>query len=263
MATAHRPEAARNGGRGAFGRIGGTAGGSPRPSRAILFTFWPDTSSSAASSGRRCWGRRTRSTATSRRCSRRSSPPAGCRLVQPGPPHPVDPPGLPRHLLLLPEGVLPLLLRRPAGMRRRRAEDPPQVRDGDAPPVHPPEHPSVLPVPGIDPAVLPVARRLRVARAPEWPTAGARQRGLLRERGAVDRLLAVVQLAAPHRGRPARLLLVHAPAASAVLAVAAADEAQPPSHGLGLGELPVRDAGRRVCPVARAGVVPGPRHPPL
>ena len=40
-------------------------------------------------------------------------------LDQPGSVHPVDPAGLPGHLLLLPQGLLPLLLRRPARVRGR------------------------------------------------------------------------------------------------------------------------------------------------
>ena len=43
--------------------------------------------------------------------------PAG--LVLAGDPHPVDPARLPDDLLLLPEGLLPVLLRRPAGLRGR------------------------------------------------------------------------------------------------------------------------------------------------
>ena len=41
---------------------------------------------------------------------------------QPRPVHPVDPARFPRHLLLLPEGLLPLLFRRSARLRGRRAE---------------------------------------------------------------------------------------------------------------------------------------------
>ena len=80
-------------------------------------------------------------------------------LDQPGPAHPVDPARLPGHLLLLPQGLLPLLLRRPAGLRGRRADGPPRLRDGDGLPVHPPEPPPLLPVPRVHPAVLPVGRR--------------------------------------------------------------------------------------------------------
>ena len=47
---------------------------------------------------------------------------------QPGAPHPVDPARLPGHLLLLPQGLLPLLLRRPARLRRRRADGPPPLQ---------------------------------------------------------------------------------------------------------------------------------------
>ena len=80
-------------------------------------------------------------------------------LAQPGTLHPVGPARLPGHLLLLPQGLLPLLLRRPAGLRRRRADRPQALQDGDGVPVHPPEPPPLLPVPRVHPAVLPVARR--------------------------------------------------------------------------------------------------------
>ena len=73
--------------------------------------------------------------------------PAG--LVLPGDPHPVDPARLPDHLLLLPQGVLPVLLRRSAGVRRRRAHGPPALRHGGGLPVHPPEPPPDLPVPRV------------------------------------------------------------------------------------------------------------------
>ena len=59
----------------------------------------------------------------------------------PGDPHPVDPARLPDDLLLLPQGLLPVVLRRPAGVRGRRAAGPPALRDGDGVPVHPPEPP--------------------------------------------------------------------------------------------------------------------------
>ena len=48
----------------------------------------------------------------------------------PGDPDPVDPARLPGHLLLLPQGLLPLLLRRPARLRRRRADRPSPLPDG-------------------------------------------------------------------------------------------------------------------------------------
>ena len=79
-------------------------------------------------------------------------------LDQPRAVHPVGPARLPGDLLLLPQGLLPLLLRRPAGLRGRRADRPPPLLDGGDVPVHPPEPPSLLPVPRVHPAVLPVAR---------------------------------------------------------------------------------------------------------
>ena len=116
-----------------------------------------------------------------------------------------------------------------------------------------------------DPAVLPVARRAsRRSCPPGGSGSGSAACVFFVNVRAADRLLAVVPLAAPHRRRPARLLLVHAPARRCSYSLwQRLTSAQPPSHGLGLGEPHVRDAGRRVRPVARAGVDPGPRDPPV
>ena len=135
-------------------------------------------------------------------------------LDQPRPVHPVDPARLPGDLLLLPQGLLPLLLRRPARLRGRRADGPPPLRARDGVPVHPPEPPPLLPVPRLHPAVLPVDRRGPSLRA----RAAASRIGLgvailFVNAAPADRLLAVVPLAAPPRRRPARLLLVHPPRA--------------------------------------------------
>ena len=73
--------------------------------------------------------------------------------------HPVDPARVPGHLLLLPEGVLPLLLRGSARLRGRRADGPSALPDGGGIAVHPPERAPVLPVPRVRPALLPVGRR--------------------------------------------------------------------------------------------------------
>ena len=139
-------------------------------------------------------------------------------LVQPRDLHPVDPARVPRHLLLLPQGVLPLLLRGSARLRRRRAAHPPALPDGGGPAVHPPELPPLLPVPGVHPAVLPVGRR-RVL-APGGGPVADRSRGVRArlQRLAPDRLLPVLPLAAPPDRRAAGLLLVHAPDAGALLA---------------------------------------------
>src|SRR5437773_2296634 len=60
------------------------------------------------------------------------------------PPDPRRAPGLPRHLLLLPQGLLPRLLSRSAGLRRRRNAQPGiSRRDGLS--LHPPEPPPLLP----------------------------------------------------------------------------------------------------------------------
>ncbi len=60
------------------------------------------------------------------------------------------------------------------------------------------------------------------------------------QRPAPDRLLAVLPLPPPPHRRQDRLLLVHPPDAGALLALAAAHRAQPPPHGVGLGEPPHR-----------------------
>ena len=141
--------------------------------------------------------------------------PTGCRAGhQPGPPHPVDPARLPGHLLLLPQGLLPLLLRRSAGLRGRRADDPPRATRWRRPSRSSSRTSTATSCTsrssrcsscgstpsGRSPSRRPVAARAR------------RSSILFVERAAADRLLAVVPLAAPPRRRPARLLLVHAPA---------------------------------------------------
>src|SRR5687767_5164319 len=76
-------------------------------------------------------------------------------VAQPRPPDPVDPDRLPGHLLLLPKGVLPLLLRGSARLRGRRADGPPPVRAGERPAVRPAEPASVPAVPRLHPADVP------------------------------------------------------------------------------------------------------------
>src|SRR4051812_6476982 len=138
--------------------------------------------------------------------------PAGLAAVldQPGPPDPVDPARLPGDLLLLPEGVLPLLLRRSARLRCRRAGRPSALRDGDGTAVHPPERAPVLPVPRIRPALLPVGRRGAIApiRGPVADRPG-RLRPVLQRGSPLGLLLVMPFAATPHR-RPHGLLLVHA-----------------------------------------------------
>src|SRR6185369_6399552 len=94
---------------------------------------------------------------------------------QPGPPDPVDPARLPGDLLLLPEGLLPVLLLRPARVRGRGADGPSRLQDGDGLPVHPPEPPPLLPLPRVHPVDVPVDRRLRVAGPRERAADRARQ----------------------------------------------------------------------------------------
>src|SRR5215212_4250758 len=76
---------------------------------------------------------------------------------------PVDPAWIPGDLLLLPQGLLPVLLRGSTGLRGRRADGPPPLRDGDPVPVHPPELAPLLPVSRLHSAHVPVDRRDRGA----------------------------------------------------------------------------------------------------
>ena len=141
--------------------------------------------------------------------------PGHAGVAEPGPADPVDPDRLPGHLLLLPEGLLPLLLRGSARLRRRRADGPPPVRARERLPVHPPEPPPLHAVPGVHPAVLPVAGRHSGVHQLGTSAGRGTIRGsasvalFLREHRAAHRLLAVVPLAAAPRRRPDRLLLVH------------------------------------------------------
>src|SRR4029079_12899569 len=176
---------------------------------------------------------------------------------------PVDPARLPGHLLLLPEGLLALLLRRSTRLRGREADRPPPLQDGDCVPVHPPEPPPLLPVPGVLPAVLPLGGH-RSGACPGRPApARARWADHGRQRHAAAGLLTVLPLAPASRRRPARLLLVHAPSAGPLHPLAAAHLAEPAPHGVGLGEPPVRDADRRLHPAARARGHRRPSHPPV
>src|SRR4029077_17331439 len=132
-----------------------------------------------------------------------------------------DPARVPRHLLLLPQGVLPLLLRGSARLRRRRAAYPPALPDGGGPAVHPAELPPLLPVPGVHPAVLPVGRCGLLAPG-GGPVADRSPRVRARlQRAAAYRVTPVLPLTAPPDRRAARLLLVHAPDAGPLLHVAA------------------------------------------
>ena len=121
-------------------------------------------------------------------------------------------------------------------------------------PVHPPEPPPLLPVSRVHPAVLPVGRRGR-RRFASTASGGSGSAVVILgcQRAAADRLLAVVPLAPPPRRRPDRLLLVHAPDAGPPRPLAAADRAQPPPHGVGLGEPDHGHPRRRLRAPARAG----------
>ena len=155
--------------------------------------------------------------------------------------HPVDPARLPGHLLLLPQGVLPLLFRRSAGLRGRRADDPSRATRW-----RPPSRSSCR----TSIATSCTSRSSRCSSCgstPGWPSrtgagpARARWRDPLRERVPADRLLAVVPLAAPPRRRQAGLLLLLASRAGPPLALAAADVAQPAPHGVGVDQPDLGD----------------------
>ncbi len=110
-------------------------------------------------------------------------------LVLAGDPHPVDPARLPDHLLLLPQGLLPLVLRRSTRLRGRRAQYPQGLPDGDGIPVHPPEPPPLLPVPRVHPALLPVARRVPVVPARGSVADRARDAGPAAQRRPAERAI--------------------------------------------------------------------------
>ena len=231
---------------------------SRRPSRSASGRS-SSTRCSPPSCGARCSGSPTRPTATCRRSSRRSSAPAPADVVLAGDPHPVDPARLPDHLLLLPEGVLPVLLRRPAGVCRRRALGPPALRDGGDLPVHPPEPPP------LSSCTSRSSRCSSCGSTRSWlrPEGGMAdrpgRRDPVRQCRPADRLLAVLPLAAPPRGRAARLLLVHRPDADALLALAAADRPQRQPHGLGLGQPDLgRDWPTCTSGCSRAGLFSDP-----
>src|SRR6185436_18803815 len=115
---------------------------------------------------------------------------------QPGPADPLDPARLPGDLLLLPQGLLPVLLRRPARLRGRRADRPQALQPRGGLPVHPPEPPPLLPVPRVHPAGLPVDRRGPVDLPAErrHPDRAGRVRTGLQRRLA-ERLFVLVPLA--------------------------------------------------------------------
>src|SRR5207245_7895074 len=73
-------------------------------------------------------------------------------------PDPGVPARLPRHLLLLPQGLLPLVLRRPLRLRGGGGALEGLLRRGQVP-VRAPEPPPLLPLRGDGPAGLPVERR--------------------------------------------------------------------------------------------------------
>ena len=173
---------------------------------------------------------------------------------QPRPPDPLDPARLPGDLLLLPQGLLPVLLRRPARLRGRRADGPPRLQAGDGVPVHPPEPPPLLPVSRVHPAVLPVDRRGRV----DLP---AERRHPDRARGVFVLFFNVALLSgyslSCHSlrhvvGGKLDCFSCSRGASARYSALAAADGAQPAPHGVGLGEPDHGHVRRRLRPAARA-----------
>ncbi|CAA9357769.1 MAG: putative succinate dehydrogenase [membrane anchor subunit] (succinic dehydrogenase), partial [uncultured Frankineae bacterium] len=144
-----------------------------------------------------------------RRLPGRHVPRAVLRTVvpQPGAVHPHRAAGLPPDLLLLPQGLLPVVLALPAGVRGRRAA--PDLHGGDPVPARLPERAPVLllPRPGLqrDPHVR---RRPRVPqRAGGVVPHGARHPRAADQRGPALAVLAVVPLLPAHRRRAAQALL--------------------------------------------------------
>ncbi len=124
-----------------------------------------------------------------------------------------SPLGFRAHLLLLPQGVLPLVLPRAAGVCGRRPAAPPLPRRDEVP-VRAAEPPPVLPLPGADRARVPLVRhrpRVPVPR-PDGSLhfgVGARVAGHARRTSIFLSAVHVrLQLAAPPDRRQARLLHV-------------------------------------------------------
>src|SRR5262245_15347534 len=151
------------------------------------------------------------------------------------------PTGVPPHLLLLPQGVLPLVLVGAAGVRGARRQG--ALHRRDQVPADPAEHPPLFLLPGAavpdHPAVgrdrgLPLPRRL--GHGPGLAGAGG-------ERGPAGALHAVVPLLQAPVRRQSRPLLQ---GAGALLAVAKGVGAELPPHALRLGQPGVRRPDRPV-----------------
>src|SRR5262249_48231999 len=116
-------------------------------------------------------------------------PAPGRLVVEPltGLPHPVGARRIPRDLLLLPQGVLPVVLRLTAGVRGARLA--PALPRRDAVSVRAPEHPPVLLLALAARAGLPV-----VGRRPRLRLRGPRRHGPRHPRPAGQRRAAVAVL---------------------------------------------------------------------
>ena len=132
-------------------------------------------------------------------------------------PHAAVPAGLPADLLLLPQGLLPVVLAVPAGLRGRRAAR--AVHRRDPVPADPAEHPPVLLLRG-----LLISRHPDLRRDPRVPRRGRRvghgpgHRHPAGQRRADLALHAVLPLLPAHHRRQAQALL---PAPGAIQGVAA------------------------------------------
>ena len=156
-------------------------------------------------------------------------------LDQPRPPDPVDPARLPGHLLLLPQGLLPLLLRRPAGLRGRRADRPPPLQDGDGASRSSSRTSTATSCTSRSSRFLPVDRRDRVA----LPGRAASRIGLGSARPRLQRALLTGYSLSCHSlrhlvGGRSTASRARAPP-GALHAVAADHVAQPAPHGAGRG----------------------------
>src|SRR5262249_55899131 len=134
--------------------------------------------------------------------------PAHHRLVvEPvsGLPDPVDPRRLPRHVLLLPEGLLPVLLRIAPGLRRAGLVE--DLFGRDPLPVCAAEHPPLLllALPA-DPRV-PLVRRDPRVRLPRALRHGRRHAGAADQRLDAHAVLAVMPFVPPLVRRPPRRVL--------------------------------------------------------
>src|SRR2546421_398172 len=146
----------------------------------------------------------------------------------PAPP-PANP--LPRHLLLLPQGLLPLVLPRSAGVRGGRAARA-RLPRRDRLPLHPSEPPPLRVLRHVRLPRLPLARRVRGDALRERPRHRGRHARAADQHLRAHALQLLLPLGAPPGGGNPRLLLVRRPGARPSLGVAGGEGAHPAPHSV-------------------------------